>query len=221
MPHYNAWIIEQFAPWLCGRVIEVGAGIGNSAAAYLPHVTSAVLVEPAVNLAPRLRKRFEEDSRVTVASDLLADLDPSLHQPPFDAAIMINVLEHIEDDGAVLRQLHSVLRPNGAVCIFVPALPALYGTLDVAFDHVRRYRRAELGQKLQEAGFKVEKLRYLDSAGIAVWWFVGRILKKRRIDGSNAKLYDLLAVPVLRYLERQVTLPLGKSLVAVGVRAAK
>ncbi|MBM4344902.1 MAG: class I SAM-dependent methyltransferase [Deltaproteobacteria bacterium] len=218
MPRYNAWIDSHFAPWLHGRVIEVGAGIGNFSATWLPRATAAVLVEPAANLAPRLTSRFAADRRVQVANTLLADLPTELRAAPFDAAVMVNVLEHIADDAAVLRQLHGLLRPGGAVCVFVPALPALFGSLDEVFDHVRRYRKLELADRMRAAGFEVERAGYMDSAGAIPWFVAGRLLRQRRLDGRATVVYDRAVVPVVRALEAVVAPPVGKSLWAVGVR---
>lgn len=217
MPRYNAWIDSQFAPWLHGRVLEVGAGIGNFSATWLPRATQAVLVEPAANLAPRLTERFASDRRVRVANTLLADLPAELRQP-FDAAVMVNVLEHIADDVGVLRDLHGLLRTGGAVCVFVPALPALFGSLDEVFDHVRRYRKAELADRIREAGFSVAHIGYMDSLGAIPWLVAGRVLRQRKLDGRATVVYDRAVVPVLRAVEAVVAPPAGKSLWAVGIK---
>ncbi len=218
MPRYNAWIDSQFAPWLQGRILEVGAGIGNFSATWLPRAREAVLVEPAANLAPRLQARFATDARVQVANTLLSDLPAHLRQPPFDAAVLVNVLEHIEDDVGVLRDLHNLLRPGGAVCVFVPALPALFGSLDEVFDHVRRYRKAELADRVRAAGFEVARAAYMDSAGVIPWFVAGRLLRQRKLDGRATVVYDRAVVPVLRAVEGLMAPPVGKSLWIVGVR---
>lgn len=223
LPHYTGWILEQFQDHLHGRVIEVGAGIGNVAVRYIDQVDHALLVEPAANLHERLQARVRDRAHVRVVQAFLEDVPQELLRIPFDAAVMVNVLEHIEDDQRVLQKLHEVLRPGGAVCIFVPALPQLFGTLDEIVDHVRRYRKAELGQKLENSGFRIERLEYLDLLGIVPWWLAGQVLKRRQYDALGAQAYDRVGVPVTRALEHTLhrllgRTPVGKSLVAVGVR---
>lgn len=218
LPRYNAWILQHFSEHLRGRTLEVGAGIGNVAAHYLPQVDHALLVEPAVNLFTQLQMRFSGDNRVTTACALLKDVDPSLLAQPFDAAIMVNVLEHIEDDAAVLRDLFGRVKPGGALLLFVPALPFLYGSLDELVHHVRRYTMKSLEQVVSDAGFAVHKLRYMDALGMAPWLVVGRVLKQRKFSQTGAQLYDRVGVPVTKWLEERVKPPLGKSLVCVAIK---
>lgn len=218
LARYTGWILETFQPWLHGRVIEVGAGIGNVSARYLDRVDEALLVEPAVNLHAKLVARLGQHPKVRTSAELLHIVPAELTAKPFDAAILVNVLEHIEDDRAVLRQLHDLVRPGGAVLLFVPAHQWLYGSLDALVHHVRRYERAELQSKIAEAGFEVALCRSFDVLGIAPWLAAGKVLKQKRFDERGAQLYDRFGVPATRWLEGKVALPVGKSLIAVGIR---
>ena len=218
LPRYTRWILDSFSPHLRGRVLEVGAGLGNVAARYVEQVDSALLVEPAVNLHRQLRERFAQSPKITTACQLLHEVPPGLTASPFDAAVLVNVLEHIGDDVAILRQLHDLLKPGGAVLVFVPALPVLFGSLDRLVHHVRRYTAPELQGKLRQAGLRVERLHYFDMLGVAPWFIAGRVLKQQRFDGKSAQLYDRFGVPLTRLVESGLAAPFGKSLVAVGVR---
>ena len=218
LPRYTRWILDEFGPHLRGRVIEVGAGIGNVSGHYLPQVDSALLVEPAVNLHAKLAARFAAQPNVTTACALLQELAPQLVAEPFDAAIMVNVLEHIDDDVAVLQALQRIVKPGGAVLIFVPALPALYGSLDQLVHHVRRYTLPELRGKFEQAGLQPTKLQYMDALGMAPWFVVGKVLRQRTFSAQGAALYDRLGVPFTRFVEARVRVPVGKSLVAVAIR---
>lgn len=225
LPRYTGWILEQFKDVLHGRVIEVGAGIGNVALRYLDQVDSALLVEPAANLCDKLRARVVNKPKVTVAQAFLHDVPPALTAQLFDAAIVVNVLEHIPDDTAVLARLFELLRPGGALCIFVPAVPQLFGSLDEIVDHVRRYTRDELDAKLRAAGFEVRRLDYLDTLGIVPWFLAGRVFKRKKYDELGAKAYDRVGVPMTRALEAVLArvlprTPIGKSLVAVAIKPA-
>ena len=61
-----------------------------------------------------------------------------------DSVICLNVLEHVEDDMLGLRNIHSVLKPGGRAIMLVPHGQEIFGTLDVALGHFRRYSHAEL-----------------------------------------------------------------------------
>src|SRR5260221_3324837 len=99
IPNYQDWILSHFRPYLRGRVLEIGAGVGTLSARYRDAVDSAVLLEPAPNLTGMLRSRFAGDRDVTVIDRPLEDA--ALADASFDAVVLINVLEHIDDDAAM------------------------------------------------------------------------------------------------------------------------
>lgn len=73
----------------------------------------------------------------------------------FDAIGAFDVLEHIEDDGRVLDEIHRALHPSGTVILTVPQHPWLWSHQDEMAHHVRRYRRGELEARLHRHGFQV------------------------------------------------------------------
>ncbi len=73
----------------------------------------------------------------------------------FDVVGAFDVLEHIEDDVAVLAAMHGAIRSKGGLALTVPQHPWLWSNMDVSAQHVRRYRRGELERKVQAAGFRV------------------------------------------------------------------
>jgi SAM-dependent methyltransferase len=75
----------------------------------------------------------------------------------FDAVLLGEVLEHVEDDRGALAEVARVLRPGGVLALSVPANPKLFGPSDVWAGHVRRYRRPELLEACTAAGFTVER----------------------------------------------------------------
>lgn len=216
-PNYYRWILHWFGERLRGRVLEVGAGVGTFADNLVgrPRIERLTLVEPATNLVGRLEERFRDRDDVDVFHGYL-------HESPIreglDAVVMVNVLEHIEDDRATLETIHGMLRPGGAVLIFVPALPWLYGSLDHAFQHCRRYTRPGLGALLSAAGFRTERLRYMNLPGILSWLMAGRVLRLDTIRPASMRLYDGLVVPVARAIEDRLEPPLGQNLLAVAVK---
>jgi SAM-dependent methyltransferase len=73
----------------------------------------------------------------------------------FDVIGAFDVLEHIEDDAAVLASIHRALRDGGGIMLAVPQHPWLWSNSDEAAHHVRRYRRGELERKVRAAGFRI------------------------------------------------------------------
>ena len=215
---YQRWIVEQFAPYLSGRIMEIGAGIGTMAHYWLDYSDELHLVEPAHNLYAVLEREFGAHPAVTLHCGTLEDV---IRAPkasggwPFDAVVMVNVLEHIADDAEIIRTIFRLLKPGGRLLVFVPALPALYGSLDRVFGHYRRYTKSLLEQLVAGAGFGVVRVRYFDILGVLPWWIVGRLARSRIISPTMAGLYDRIAVPVGRVLETVVPPPFGKNLVLI------
>lgn len=212
--HYYAWVLRQFEPYIGPQMIEVGAGIGTFSEFILsvPRVEKLVAIEPAANTLPHLEKRFASTPRVEVRAGYLSDNLEGLHG---NALVAVNVMEHVPDDNQFLRDAFTAIRPGGHLLLFVPALPAIFGTLDVAFEHHRRYTRTSLRAVIEGAGWKPVRISYMNLPGIAAWFFAGRVLRKTSIATKDAKTYDRLVVPWLSRLESMVEPPIGSNLVAI------
>jgi SAM-dependent methyltransferase len=217
--NYYKWILRLAGPFIGSKVVEVGAGTGNFAAAMLRQiaVSELMLVEPAGNLFPRLAERFEADGRVKVLQGYLGDC-PSLRG--VDSVIAINVIEHIHDDAEFLRLAFRALAPGGTVVLFAPALQYLYGSLDHSFEHYRRYSKAQLIRGLTAASFCLEKILYINFIGIFTWLMAGRILRRRTLRPAQVRLYDRWMVPWISKAERLWEPPLGQSLLAIARKSA-
>ncbi len=122
-----------------------------------------------------------------------------------DLVVAFDVLEHIEDDDAAVREIRRVLRPGGLVLIAVPADPRLWSAHDEAVGHVRRYTRVELGDLFARHGFAVEALRSWNVLLRPVVAF-----RRRSSSGSDLERLPALVNHALRAvvaLERR--LPVG------------
>lgn len=212
-PRYNAWLTGRVAPWVGRRVLEIGAGIGNMASFFLDR-ERLVLAEPDPAYRARLTTRFTGRSNVQIVPLRLPAVDPALAAERLDTIICLNVLEHVAEDRAALEGMRRILGRGARVVILVPALPALYGSLDEALGHVRRYTARELRGKIGDAGFRLVHLEYFNMGGVAGWWLTGRVLRRRIIPRMSLRIYDAL-VPLFR-LERFLPWRIGQSLIAVG-----
>jgi len=215
--NYCRWILDFFAPYLGKKVIEIGAGAGTFSQLLLriDRISKLVLFEPSANLFLLLQEQFGENPRVRLQS---GSFDPSVLGEPADSIVLVNVLEHILDDDALLLQIRQSLRPGGRVLLFVPALEWIYGSLDKAFEHRRRYSKPVLRRKLERAGFRVERARYVNFLGITSWFFAGRVLRQRTLRTGQVRWYDRWIIPWTFKLEQIWEPPIGQSLVAVAVK---
>ncbi len=212
-PRYNRWMFDRLRPWVGRRVLEIGAGIGTMSA-FLLDRERVVLTDTEPSYLERLRGQFAGRPHVTVAELRLPAIDPRLAAERLDTVVCLNVLEHIEDDRASLEAMHRLLVPGGRLVLLVPSLRALYGTLDEALGHFRRYVPAELSEKLRTAGFRLRHLEYFNLAGVPGWWVAGRVLRRRLIPTGALRWYEAL-VPLFR-LERLLPWRIGQSLIAIG-----
>jgi SAM-dependent methyltransferase len=207
---YNSWLFER-ARRHVGRVaLDVGAGIGTFTSFLAQTADTVVAAEPDVAEASFLRGRFAGAPNVTVVNGTVADVDGT-----FDSALCFNVLEHVPDHVGALRDVHARLRPGGKLSVLVPAHPALFGAVDRAVAHERRYDRAVLRCALESAGFDVAELRHVNPVGAAGWLVSSKLLRRSEIPSGPLALYDRL-VPFFRTLDA-LRLPFGLSLFAVAV----
>jgi len=172
-----------------------------------------------LDIDERLLKRLERLYGVnrnftSVKADATAGHLDGLPGAPFKTVLCLNVLEHFEDDRGTLRHFHNSLAAGGRVVIVVPALPALYGSMDAMFGHVRRYRRSELTATLWETGFSPQT-SWFNMMGIFGWWWRFRILKKKQFSSWQNRVYDGV-MPLMRAMEERYPPPVGLSLIAVG-----
>jgi SAM-dependent methyltransferase len=213
---YNRWMFERLRRWIGRSVLEIGSGIGNLSA-FLVDRDRLVLTDTREEYLSRLRQRFAGKPNISVTRLYLPDDDSAVAGQRLDTIICLNVLEHIDDDISALHAIRRLLAPAGRLVLLVPALPALYGSIDRALGHHRRYKRAGLADLLQATGFRPAHIEYFNIAGIPGWWFAGRVLRRDLIPGGSLKLYDAL-VPLFR-LERFIPWRVGQSLIAIGEAA--
>jgi SAM-dependent methyltransferase len=214
LSRYNHWLWEQVAPFTGHRVLEVGAGIGTMTR-YLLGREMVLATDLSPLYLERLQAAFEGYPNVVVQPlDAAAPPPEGLKAFNLDTILCLNVLEHVQDDEAALKSFAALLSHGGRVVLILPALQTLYGEIDKAIGHYRRYQRAEIEEKLCRAGFHVEKLRFFNTLGIPGWYLNSCLLKRQAVPSLQARLNDLL-VPLLR-LEANLTLPWGMSMLAVG-----
>jgi SAM-dependent methyltransferase len=218
LKNYQNWIFARVAPWLGGTAAELGAGIGSFSAMFARNVISLDAIEPSTALQARLTSAVSELGNVRVlaqsAEGWLADVAPQ----HYDCVVMINVLEHIRDDAAVLKGIYDALKPGGRLIVFVPALQFLFSNIDRQVGHFRRYERSALTSVLAGAGFRIADMRFFDMLGILPWLVMNTWLGKTEFNPGLVGLYDRIGVPLTRELESLIAPPIGKNLIAVSIK---
>ena len=212
---YNREIIRVFSPFLGQQVVEVGAGIGNVSVLLLAEDPARLhVIEPDPRMCTKLEERLNGRVNATIYRGFLAQIMADSPIRGADSVVSVNVLEHVEDDVTELAAMGSVLRPGGYLCLWVPAVPALYSGYDRSLGHYRRYRRTELAAKLKDAGFETICIEYKDIVGMVAWFVCCRILGLGLTPGK-VRLYDRIVLPLTTPIGRRLRLPIGKNLLAI------
>ena len=205
---YNRYLLDLIigCAGQARRVIDVGAGGGTFAVPVSQAGFDVTALEPDDGLR----------SSLATLGLRVATSTTELPAASFEYAYTMNVLEHIADDVATLRDVRRSLEPGAPLLIYVPAFPVLYTSMDAKVGHLRRYRRDTLARSVSAAGFEIERVEYADSIG-----FLATLLYRIADRGSGGinprmlRLYDRAIFPLSRALDRLTHRWFGKNLVLV------
>ena len=147
-------LLRQVLPQTTGlEILAVGCGAGNM----IHHLSRygqvrGIEVDPRPVREARLRGYQVELHDATQPAPFA--------EGTFDLVTAFDVIEHVDDDVAILQDAHRTLKPGGHIAITVPAFMRLWSHNDDINAHKRRYTAQELKTKLTEAGFSVKRVSY-------------------------------------------------------------
>ena len=214
---YRAWLFDVVGPHLDQRILEIGAGIGN----YTEKLLDREMVwatDYADSYVERLENRFGDRAHIVAASLDLTRVTTAqkatLVEQRFDTVLMMNVLEHIDDDLQAISDMRDCLVDGGRLVIVVPAMQRIFGALDRAYGHFRRYGREDFDERAEGSGMRLVHCGYFNVLGVIGWWVAGRLHRRQYLPRRQTRLFNAIT-PVLRTIERIAPPPWGLSLVAV------
>jgi glycosyltransferase involved in cell wall biosynthesis len=218
--HFNKWMADTIRPYVGKRVLEIGAGIGNLTRQLVARRELYVVGDIDEEHLARLKTRFHHRSNLRVCTcDLTKPEDFAGFGETMDSVVCLNVLEHVEDDLQGLRNIHSVLRPGGRAIILVPYGQDIFGTLDVALGHYRRYKHSELQERMERNGFQVDRILEFNRISRPGWYVTGRILKRTTLSPFQLKIFDRL-VWLWRRIDAHLPWP-PTSIIAIGIKKSQ
>jgi ubiquinone/menaquinone biosynthesis C-methylase UbiE len=197
------------------RLLDVGCGTGWQLESMLREGHRAV----GLDLRPEGLAAMRDASREVDLVQGRATQLP-LRSASFDAVLLLDVLEHVEDRAA-LREVHRVLREGGVALLSVPAFSWMWSYRDQDAGHLRRYHRRQLAQLLVDGGFRVLQVCYYQCLLFPVV-LLSRLLGRRGPGWRNLEERPLPVLnAALSWLNRwegrlgaRVPLPFGSTLVA-------
>ena len=222
----HAHLYRELAVRLAGRsarILDAGCGSGGL-------IRRLNAVEPAwawtgIDVSPLACELARTRCRAEIREASVTALP--FPERAFDAVVSADVLYHVEDDPAALREIARVLRPGGVAVINVPAHRWLWSYHDVATHSQRRYGRRELRDKMVAAGLDDTRLTHWNMLPLPLVIVRRKLLPAPR-GGSDVRLYPAAVEQLFRAamaVERAgvgagFNLPLGSSILAVGMKQA-
>ena len=159
------------------RILEIGAGTGGNIA-----MLEKFGEVEAVEMSDLARQIAWEKTGRNFLYGYLPDNIP-VSPDSFDLVCLFDVLEHVAEDEASLVSMRRLLKPDGKIVLTVPAHQWLWSTHDVGLHHMRRYSRELLKERIERAGYRIDKLTYTNAALFPVA-ALARLAD--RLRGSNA-----------------------------------
>ena len=206
---YNQWTLRKFDKFLKGNILEIGCGIGNFTLT-LEKMGKVIAIDIDKNLINKLKK---SNSNIRAGYGDIEKGQYFFKEKLFDTVVCINVLEHINNDTEALKNMFKLLKKDGYLILLVPIYDFLFGEIDRAVLHFRRYYPKTLTKKMEEIGFTINSHRKLNFLGAIGWFVFGRILKNKQITKGNIKLFNLIS-PLL-YLENFIEPVIGTSILVI------
>ena len=218
-PKFNRWMYETIQPWLGKRVAELGVGRGNISRFIRQH-EHVLLTDYRTDYLEELQMKWRHHPHLQIGKLDMTDRKDfeQLREFSPESVVFLNVLEHIEDDEAVLSSLYDTVPPECRVVVLVPFNQKLYSDFDRQLGHFRRYSHGELEAKMQRAGFHVEKQFFFNKFGVIAWYIANTLGKQKALTPLQLKVYNFLT-PVFRVLDRILPTS-GLSTVVIGRRPA-
>ena len=214
MANYNLFIVNLAMKNAdqAKQIVDFGAGIGTLSLIFREYFS----IEPLCVESDKKNKDYLLQ-REFKYFDSLQTISGSV-----DLIFSSNVLEHIEDDISVLKEMSNKLSINGKIYLYLPAKMILWTSLDQEVGHYRRYEINELKIKCQKVGLKIEKLHYADSLG----FFASLAMKifGYNKDGgigsvSSLKFYDKWLFPISKFLDTiGLKYLFGKNIILIATR---
>ena len=142
-------VMDCSRDWEAKRFVEMGAGTGGMTHLFLQRGFSGVCHDLGDDSRKMARANLQRHGSAIEVVDRIEELEPEA----FDYLFAFEVLEHIEEDAAVLAHWSRYLKTGGKILLSVPAHQGKYGRSDELVGHVRRYEKQELRRLLEGAGF--------------------------------------------------------------------
>jgi ubiquinone/menaquinone biosynthesis C-methylase UbiE len=221
-----AFVLDRFFAD-ADNFIEIGCGNGSVLQALAVAKPAMRLAGADINISSleQLRQRLPRLELVR------ADANALPFGSRFGVVGAFDVLEHFEDDLAVLKELHRIVRPGGGIIITVPQHAWLWSATDSFAHHVRRYSRSELETRMNTAGFRAIYITSFVSLLFPLMCLSRiklkmtsrkdvreRFLGELELSTKLNRMFEVICLVEEGMIRHGVCFPVGGSLLAVGIK---
>lgn len=213
-PNYLAYVAKLVNKHVSSRGITVDFGAGNG-------LQSSFLCKPhdryfCVDSDPRM-----QDELRAMGYQATSSLK-TFESGSVETVVSVNCLEHIERDDILITEFLNILKVDGKVVIYVPALPFLFSEMDQKVGHYRRYTKKSLLALFSKSEFEINNVKYVDVMGIFAT-ILYKYLPTNNASTSKRglKFFDRFLVPGTILLDRLLGYRIGKNLLIVATKRTK
>lgn len=213
---WKQYLAEKLKPYISGRVLEVGAGIGETTGFLLNEKTTTwTCLEPDPDLFNEMQKK--KTAGLLPANCILVNgtLPDHPSGQTFDTILYIDVLEHIENDQEEIRKAISLLAANGRLVVLSPAYDFLYSPFDKAIGHYRRYNKRSLRRAVAFPELTEQKMFFLESAGVFLLLLNKFVARKKYPTARQVGFWQSVFIPVSRILDKILFYRFGKTIIGI------
>lgn len=216
--NYNNWILSKFLPYTGSTLLEIGTGQGNFKKYLEKKVKTYVSLDIDEKVIERASQR--DPSGIYEVADISSpEILKLKHKYKFDSVICVNVLEHVPDHKAGLNNMMELLSPGGHLLLFVPSFMHLYNDLDKLAGHLRRYKKAQIKELLENnPSYEIVINEYFNPIGAFGWW-LNKFKTHKNINSKNVNsqviIFDKYVVPFSKFFNPLFKRFWGQSLYCV------
>lgn len=186
------------------KILDFGAGIGT----YADIFKNEGIIVDCVEIDPNgVKVLSKKGYKVYESVDAIQD--------KYDIVYSFNVLEHVEGDASLLKDMSRAVKKQGSIVVYVPAFNAIFSKLDVLVEHLRRYRKQDMKALANKNSLKISKLHYCDPVGFMLAFIYKFIGGSGNLSSWSVWVFDRILFPVSVALEFITKPYFGKNVLAV------
>ncbi len=212
--NWKSYWAKHIEPFVKGRVLDVGAGLGSNLQFLLKDDMDWTCLEPDADLLKKVPEQGVLQGRRDPVKTVHGILDDIPDGETFDTIIYIDVLEHIEDDQGEIAKAQAYLNAGGHIIVLSPAYQWLYSPFDAAVGHFRRYTRPTL-KRVKAPTLDLVRMTYLDSVGLLASLANKMMLRQSEPKKSQIAVWDKYMVSTSRVLDKLIFHSAGRSIIGV------